>query len=210
MYIIPQIYSDVIIVQNPTDSKEYVLMYSHVQYIQLRSHEKIQLSVIETEDFVETDDGIEKDYDELEPTSKKSITEYDATIIKSEVSIDGEGFTEETDAKKRVIKVGDTQITIDGTSVTITTSSAVSVKTDSTVSVETTDAKVKATNVNVEATNVKVDASDVNVNGGKITLTGGVLNTKGVSNIDMAGPYNAIKACPFSGAPHCGSIVSGT
>lgn len=52
--------------------------------------------------------------------------------------------------------------------------------------------------------------SDLTVSGNNVTITGGNLKVKGTSNTDMSGPFNCIPTCPFSGAPHSGSSVSGT
>lgn len=43
-----------------------------------------------------------------------------------------------------------------------------------------------------------------------VKITGGKLETKGTAGTDMNGPFNCIPTCPFTGAPHSGSIVSGT
>lgn len=58
--------------------------------------------------------------------------------------------------------------------------------------------------------------SNINVSGSTklncpdVTITGGKLTMKGKSNTDLLGPFNAIPTCPFSGAPHCGSVVNNT
>lgn len=60
--------------------------------------------------------------------------------------------------------------------------------------------------------------SNINVSGSTklncpdVTITGGKLTVKGISTADPinGGPFNAIPTCPFSGAPHCGSIVNNT
>ena len=218
--IVPMMFSEVVIVQNPTDGHEYVLMYSHAKRIQLKAHEDIEIGVTEVEDFIETDNGLEKDFDELEPTKNKTSTIYTATSITDQiVSPDDEvGFKEEKTVEHKVITVGNTIITIDGENVTIETSGQVAYKIgettitqqDGTITLKSDDVKVECTNCEVKGDNVKVDASDVNVKGTTITLTGGTLKTKGQSSTDLQGPFNSIKVCPFSGAPHCGSSVSGT
>lgn len=219
-FIVPMMFSEVVIVQNPTDGHEYVLMYSHAKRIQWKAHEDIEIGVTEVEDFVETDDGLEKDFNELEPTKNKTSTKYTATSITDQVVSpeDEEGFKEETTAVQRVITIGNTKITIDGENVLIETTGKVQYKVgETTITEEDGKVSVKTENVNVECTdckvkgeNVKVDANDVNVKGTTITLTGGTLKTKGQSSTDLQGPFNPIKVCPFSGAPHCGSSVSGT
>ena len=190
VWIVPMMFSDVMIVENPTDGHEYVIMYSHAKKIQWKAHEDIEIGVTEVEDFVETDDGLDKDYNELEPTGNKTSTHYNSTSIIDKVTSkdDEQGFTEEKTATQKTITVGDTKIVIDGQNVTIETSGKVSIKSN--------DVKIESSNVEIESSNVEI--------------TGGTLKTKGQSSTDLQGPFNAIKVCPFSGAPHCGSTVSGT
>ena len=114
---------------------------------------------------------------------------HSTSIIDKVTSKDDEqGFTEEKTATQKTITVGDTKIVIDGQNVTIETSGKVSIKSN--------DVKIESSNVGIESSNVEI--------------TGGTLKTKGQSSTDLQGPFNAIKVCPFSGAPHCGSTVSGT
>ena len=190
VWIVPMMFSDVMIVQNPTDGHEYVIMYSHAKKIQWKAHEDIEIGVTEVEDFVETDDGLDKDYNELAPTGNKTSTHYNSTSIIDKVTSkdDEQGFTEEKTATQKTITVGDTKIVIDGQNVTIETSGKVSIKSN--------DVKIESSNVGIESSNVEI--------------TGGTLKAKGQSSTDLQGPFNAIKVCPFSGAPHCGSTVSGT
>lgn len=209
--IVPLLFSEVVITQNPSDQEEYVIGWSHAKAIQLNSHETIHFGVTEYEDFVETEDGLEKDYNELEETGKKTSTDYTAESIKDEVTVNGEGLVQEKTAEKKTIQVGDTKITIDGSQVTIETSGNVTFKVggstikeeDGTVTVETDTANIKSSTANIEGDTVKVKGSNVEI-------TGGNLKVKGASATDLNGPFNAIKVCPFSGAPHCGSQVSGT
>ena len=172
--IVPRMYSEVIIMQDPVDMKEYVYMYNHAKLIRLWSTEDAEIGVIETEDFDENDES-GPDVDELPKTKNKAVTKYNKDHIYHEVTTKGDFFTDETTATKRKISVNDTTIiVIDGNSVTIESSD---------------DITLKANNV---------------------TITGGNLNTKGISNIDQKGPYNAVTICPYSGVPHCGSMVSKT
>lgn len=183
MYIVPMLFSEVIIVQNPADGHEYVLMYSHAQKMKLvtdslegKNDGEIEIGVTEVEDFVETDAGLDKDFNELEPTKHKTRTKYTHKTITDRIVSpdDEEGYFEEKTVEGKTITVGNTKITIDGDNIHIETSSNITVK------------------------------------GKNVTITGGKLNTKGISSTDLQGPFNAIKVCPFSGAPHCGSSVSGT
>lgn len=64
--------------------------------------------------------------------------------------------------------------------------------------------------VKVSGTTNIESGGDATVKAPTVTITGGTLKTQGTSNTDMSGPYNCIPTCPFSGAPHSGSTVSGT
>lgn len=218
--IIPQLFSDVMIVQNPYDGAEYVVMYSHAQKIQLRTHSlegkddgEITISVTETKDFMETDEGLENDYDELEETKNKTITKYTATNIHTQIASpdDEDGFQEDYTFENKTITVKDTRITIDGESLYIETTNNVTLKIGQT-EVINEDGKVtiKTNECNIESQKSEIKGQDVTVNGTNVTITGGNLKTQGTCTPDMNGPYNSIMACPFSGAPHCGSMVSGT
>lgn len=55
-----------------------------------------------------------------------------------------------------------------------------------------------------------VTAKNITISGSQVTLTGGALKATGASNTDTSGPFCAIKVCPITGIPHCGSSVSGT
>lgn len=210
--IIPYLYSEVVIVQNPTDGEEYVIMYSHAKRVQIQSHESIMVGVIETKDPVESNGELDKDFNEVEETGKKAVTDYSAESIKDEVSVDGEGLVQEKTSEKKTIQVGDTKILIDGSQVTIETSGNVTFKVggstikeeDGTISIETDTANVNAKEATIDGQTINIKgSSNVNITGG------GTLNTKGTASTDLGGPFNAIKVCPFSGAPHCGSKVSG-
>lgn len=211
--IVPMLYSEVVIVQNPIDGHEYVMMYSHAQKIKLLTNSlksnndgMIAIGVTEVEDFIETDDGLDKDFDELESTKNKTNTQYTATSIIDQITSpnDEEGFKQEKTVEHKIITVGDTKITIVGENVSIETSGKVSFKVGgSTITEE--DGKV-----NIETQNCVVKGNDIKVDGKTVTITGGTLKTQGASSTDLNGPFNAIKVCPFSGAPHCGSQVSGT
>lgn len=211
--IVPMMYSEVVIVKNPTDGQEYVLMYSHARQIRMTTQSlegdddgKIELGVTEVEQFNETDDGLEKDCDELEPTKNKTNTLYTAKSITDQIISpdDEEGLKQEKTAEHKIITVGDTTINIDGQNVTIETSGKVSFKIgDTEITGDNRSITIKTTNAKIESTNCEVKGADVKITGGQLT-------TQGTCVPDMNGPYNAIKACPFSGAPHCGSMVSGT
>lgn len=247
--IVPQLFSDVMIVQNPYDGAEYVIMYSHITKLHLNTHSlegkddgEITIGVTETEDFVEQDEnGLDKDYNELEPTNNATKTTYTATTITTRVTSSEEdaedeeaGFNETTEYDHRDIQVGDTKIHVDGENVTLETTGLVNVKVgetemshedgtvtwkvgqtevtyeDGKISIKTNECKIETQTAEVKGNDIKVDGTNVEVKGSQVKITGGNLTTQGTTTPDMNGPYNSIKACPFSGAPHCGSMVSGT
>lgn len=218
--IVPVLYSEVVITQNPTDGREYVLMYSHAKRIQFLAQSiegeddgEIEIGVTETEKPVETDDGLDKDYYELELTKNKANTKYTSTSITDQISSpdDEEGFKQEKTVEHKIITVGDTKIIIDGENVIIETSGKVSFTIGGTsITEEDGSVNIKTDKAKIETSSCEIKGSDVKVDGASVTITGGTLKTKGVSATDLNGPFNAIKVCPFSGAPHCGSSVSGT
>ena len=221
VFIVPQLYSEVLIQQDPHTLQEYVIMYSHAKIIQWQSTEEVNIGVTEYEDFKETgDEGIEKDFDELEPNESKLKT--NTVYKKDEISDtleDSDGKLEQKKtAKQKTITVGDTKILIDGQNVTIETSANIKFTvggsvidtTDGKVEIKTDTANIEATDITAKGTNITAKGTNITVNGTNVEIKGGNLKTKGQASTDLQGPYNPIKVCPFSGAPHCGSQVSGT
>lgn len=84
MVIIPKLYSEVVIVTDPVTQTEYVSMVSHVDVIQLDSHDIITVGVKERESFDEGDEE-SPDIDELEETGVFTKTTYQKNSIKHEV-----------------------------------------------------------------------------------------------------------------------------
>lgn len=78
--LVPQLYSEVVIVQDPSSQEEYVISFSHVDVIQMNSHQKASIGVTETEEFVEDQDD-DKDFDNLEKTGSSAHTYYDKDSI---------------------------------------------------------------------------------------------------------------------------------
>ncbi len=105
--IIPKLYSDVTIVRDPDTSKEYVTMFSHVDLIQLDSHDKVIIEVKEREDFDPNDEN-GPDVEELEETGVYSKTTYEKDKITTEVT-DGDSntMTEVIDTEKKKVTAGD-------------------------------------------------------------------------------------------------------
>ena len=70
-------------------------MYSHINIAQIVSCEKVVIGVTEREKPVETDDGLQKDYDELNETGAKTNSLYTSGCIRHEVSSkDGSSYVE--------------------------------------------------------------------------------------------------------------------
>lgn len=87
--IIPKLYSEVTIALDPESRKEYVVMFSHVDLIQLDSHDKISIGVREREEFDEDEDG--DDVDELELTGIATNVEFSKDSITTTVIADKDG-----------------------------------------------------------------------------------------------------------------------
>lgn len=73
--IIPKLYSDVLVSRDPTSGNEYVTLFSHVDLIQLDSHDTISVGVREREEY-QPDDENAPDIHELELTGIQTNTTY--------------------------------------------------------------------------------------------------------------------------------------
>lgn len=82
MLIVPMLYSEVVIMQDPESKKEYVVMFSHVDIINLDSHQSITVGVQEREEF---DVNSDVELEDLEPTGVFSKTIYEKNRIVTEV-----------------------------------------------------------------------------------------------------------------------------
>ena len=155
--IVPQLYSDVVIVQDPTSLEEYVIMYSHAQLIQLKSWEKIEIGVNEHEEFVESDNGLEKDYDELEEKEAKSYSKYDKdNLVHGVEDKNSKSLTEMTAAHTK------TSVSGDNTSYYEITASSAVINVAGKATITVTGDKI---NIDVGNSNVELDGSLVKVNG---------------------------------------------
>lgn len=96
--IIPKLYSEVTIALDPESRKEYVVMFSHVDLIQLDSHEHIRIGVREREEFDNDEDG--DDIDELKLTGVSTNIELEKDSITTTVVAD-------KDAKNTVTQIMD-------------------------------------------------------------------------------------------------------
>lgn len=108
LLIIPKLYSEVVISIDPETKTEYVSMFSHVDVIQLDSHDTITVGVTEREEFDESDEN-SPDIQDLEETGVFSKTTYVKDSITTEVQ--GEDDANHTkhlmDSEKVETVVGD-------------------------------------------------------------------------------------------------------
>ena len=103
MVIVPKLYSEVTIATDPATLKEYVVMFSHVDIIQLDAHEKVVVGVTEREEF-NIDDDNAPDIEDLEATGVFSKTTYLKDSIVSKVSGEKSGdHTQITQNDKEVL-----------------------------------------------------------------------------------------------------------
>ena len=108
LLIIPKLYSDVVIARDPISNVEYVTMVSHVDVIQLDSHDNITIGVREREDFDPNDEEGD-DIDELKETGVYSRTQYGKNTITHTVQgkEDGDKVVESLTEKDFKVTVGD-------------------------------------------------------------------------------------------------------
>lgn len=88
--IVPKLYSEVMLGTDPESGIEYVTMFSHVDLIQLDSHDKITVGVREREPF-DMEDEDSDDISELKLTGQQTNTTYTKDAITSAVQIDKDG-----------------------------------------------------------------------------------------------------------------------
>lgn len=188
-YIMPTMYSDVVIVQDPATLKEYVLMCSHVDVVQLQSHQSVKIGVVETEEFQESDGEVEMpDYYELAETGNAACSEYDKEkIIHSVKTKDGEIIITQT-AEKVEVKAKDT---------------VVSIGVDGKVTLSAKEVTISGD------TSLKTTSPKTTIDGDQVEVTGNSFVRKGTANVDGQGGFCGIPVCPFTGAVHTGSIIAG-
>lgn len=85
--IIPKLHSDVLVSRDPDTGNEYVTMFSHVDLIQLDSHEKVIIGVREREEY-DPEDEDAPDVHELELTGIQTTTEYKKDSVKTVATTD--------------------------------------------------------------------------------------------------------------------------
>lgn len=84
MVVIPKLFSEVTIVRDPESKTEYVSMFSHVDFIQLDSHERVVVGVTEREEYDEKDEDT-PDIPELAETGVHARTTYLKDSVVTEV-----------------------------------------------------------------------------------------------------------------------------
>lgn len=189
VYLMPSMYSDVVIVQDPISFEEYVLMYSHVDIIQMQSHIKVKIGVAETETFKESeDDDDSPDVDDLKETGNATCTEYSKNnIIHTVKTKDGEVVVSQA-ANKFTITAKD---------------SVVTVSTDGKVSISAKDIEITS------SSSIKTSSPKTTLDGNSVEVTGSSFIRKGKANLDGNGGFCGIPVCPFTGAIHTGSTITG-
>lgn len=190
MYVMPALFSDVMIVQDPVNMTEYVVMCSHVDDIQLQSRSNVKLGVVETEEFQEStnDDDDTPDMDDLAQTGNAAYTSYTKDNIIHTVKNEKGEITISQSAEQVVITAKDTVIKVN------------------------TDGRVEMTAKNVELTGtsaLKTSSPHTIIDGEKVEVTGSSFVRYGKSNVDGRGGFCGIPVCPFTGAIHTGSIITG-
>ena len=108
LVIVPKMYSEVTIVTDPDTKIEYVSMFSHVDIIQLDSHEKVTIGVTEREEY-DPEDENSPDIDELEETGVHARTTYTKNSVLTEVQGEEKAnhTTQTIDDSKFQVVVGD-------------------------------------------------------------------------------------------------------
>ena len=108
MVVVPKLYSEVTIVMDPESKTEYVSMFSHVDIIQLDSHDIVTIGVTEREEF-KPDDEDAPDVDELEETGlyARSIYTKDAVVTDIQGEADEDHSVHTLDNKKFQVVIGE-------------------------------------------------------------------------------------------------------
>lgn len=147
--IIPKLYSDVLVAQDPDSGHEYITMVSHVDIIQLDSHEKISIGVREREEY-KVDDEDAPDINELELTGVQSNTTYakDSVVTSVQGESDSDVVTHTIDTTQVAIVVGEdkTSSTMTQDKMNITHNNATLDLTDDEATLAQGSSKVKVTN----------------------------------------------------------------
>lgn len=190
VYIMPSMYSNVMIMQDPVSLEEYVMMCSHVDIIQLQSHQSVKIGVIETEEFkeAEDEDDIPLALEELPETGNAAYTDYNKEkIVHTVKTKDGEITITQTADKVNIV-AKDTSICIG---------------TDGKVEMSAKDVAITGT------ASIKTTSPKTTIDGSSVEVTGSSFVRKGTANVDGQGGFCGIPVCPFTGAIHTGSTIVG-
>lgn len=149
MVIIPKLYSEVVIAEDPVSHTEYVAMYSHVDIIRLDSHDTVVVGVTEREEFNE-DDEDSPDIEDLEETGVFARTTYKKDSIVTEIQgeDDADSITHTINDKKLEVVAGDNKssLAIDKSQIKQQHGNNSSTITDDSVVHQAGDSKVKVQN----------------------------------------------------------------
>lgn len=148
LLIIPKLYSEVKVQKDPSEKREYVTMFSHVDVLQLDSHEEITIGVKEREAFdVNDEDG--DDINDLPETGVHAVTKYNKDSVVTEVTDGGSNTMKHTiNTVKDEVVAGDgkSKSTINQDGVTIEHGNSKVVADDNQATLEQGNSKVKVTN----------------------------------------------------------------
>ena len=98
--LVPELNSEVIIEKSPDNGYEYVAFVSRVAQVICDSTASVKISCTEREPFSYTDDGLEKDYDELDETGNKTSIELDKDKVRTDVITESDStYMEQTKDK---------------------------------------------------------------------------------------------------------------
>lgn len=147
--IIPKLHSDVLVSKDPETGNEYVTMFSHVDCIQLDSHEVISIGVREREEY-KPDDENAPDIHELELTGVQTNTTYEKDSITTTVQgeSDSDKVLQIIDSTQIVQTVGDdkTSSTMDQNGLNVTHDKTKLDLNDDEATLTQGNSKVKVTN----------------------------------------------------------------
>lgn len=149
--IVPKLYSEVVIAKDPVSLTEYVVMYSHVNIIQLESSEKVTVGVVEREEL-NLDDDNSPDVDELEATGVYGKTTYTKEEVVTEVVDEDAGLSGRTTHNKDEVK---TEVVDDEGGLSSRTT-----YTKDEVKTEVVDDSGKSTTVDMKSNSLDIEVSD--------------------------------------------------
>ena len=171
---------------------DFVGFRAHGKMVQI-NHDKIVVGVF--------DEGIEYKDDDVPDVSPIAHLEMDKS---GNITVHAaKDITVEGDSNCTITIKGNNTVTINGNN---------SVKIDGNSELEVGGNLSAKVSGNMEADvkgNMSVDVKgSTELSCPDVTVTGGMMNIKGQANTDMQGPWCALKACVFSGAPQVGSMTT--